>query len=326
MNHHSNAGVFKLAFSLIFVGGGFLIQGLKRLREARLVSDTASSPIASAPQGRVDLQGFAWKIKELANPFEDSRVLYFEFEIEECNSNSRNSNQWTSVYKEKSTQPFAIVDRTGFAVVYPLDAEFELRETIMAQKKISPTILNGIRNHLMQKGSLYEFGQSGFFSRSVRFKYKALFKGSPLNILGTFQTLANLHTPELDGGLSHFFSEIQGFKKNIIFDLKRFDKNHDETISQDEWFNAYIDVASKDYIQLSKAGGSSLQNSSMSQSEIYMHSAGLLSGTKPDPLIIADCHKEALTTRLSKWNWTRIFAGASLVALGATILFLKANI
>ena len=322
MSHSQSGGTLKIAGALIFFGGGALLHGLRRLRQVRRLTDAASSRIASAPQGTVEVQGYAWPVKPLENPFELSNVVFYDFKIEE-ERKSGNSSSWHVVFSDTSTQPFAIIDTTGFAIIYPQSADFELRTKVYPDKELAPGPKNAIQSHLLRKGSRFELGQRTFISHRLRYTFRALFKGSPMNVLGNFSTLATLRAPPLESGFAEFLQRCYSFRKNFVFDLKRFDKNHDGKISVDEWYDAHLLTAQMktETYQIQTAGSNSLSTiATTTTQDPFLNSSGIFSSSKEQPMSLADCHKGELIERLDKWNWPRILGGALMVAAGLTML------
>jgi hypothetical protein len=89
----------KSAGLLIFVGGSLLWKGYQRRRKTRAVSDMARSRIASAPQGLVEVEGFALPHESAAllTSMAGVKAVFQELLIEERVRRGKNNSHWEKV-------------------------------------------------------------------------------------------------------------------------------------------------------------------------------------------------------------------------------------
>jgi len=89
-------------------------------RRARAVADTATSRIASAHQGYVELMGKARPFGEapLLSPHSRTPCVWYRFLVEE-----RRDNKWHTRGERRSDDPFRLQDGTGTALIDPTRAE-----------------------------------------------------------------------------------------------------------------------------------------------------------------------------------------------------------
>lgn len=97
------------------------------LRRARLIEDTPTSKIRSAPQGYVELEGWALptELGPAKAPLSGGDCLWWEFEVARRETTYRNGHQrtrWRTIEKGSSHQNFVLEDDTGRCRVEPRGA------------------------------------------------------------------------------------------------------------------------------------------------------------------------------------------------------------
>ena len=105
-----------------------LRQYLICLKNARMIEDTPTSKIRSAPQGYVELEGNAQfsKIYEQRAPLTYNDCCWYSFMVEELITQrvgNRTESRWEELITGQSPHLFLLVDDTGECVVAPIGAQ-----------------------------------------------------------------------------------------------------------------------------------------------------------------------------------------------------------
>src|SRR5690606_11764211 len=119
-----------IAFCFI-AGGGMVYRAIRTKKITREIADTPRSKTASAPQGLVELEGFAWPAGEVARCVSGEEVVYYRLEIQRAESRGSGKNrrtEWVSVFTHAPCAPFYVVDATGLALVTPATCEVDTHE------------------------------------------------------------------------------------------------------------------------------------------------------------------------------------------------------
>ncbi len=198
--HFERRGGWLLAFSLISAIG--LIAWGATYRRARAIADIATSRIASAAQGYVEVVGRGSVARDelILCPVSGTPCLWYRYRIYEKSGGER---EWRLVDSGESHATFAIADSSGMCRVDPEHAEVvpaETRTTYPADTK-----------------QVEEF----------------LFGGSPIYVLGEFATRVDVPTAQNvreDVGVL-----LADWKKDPARLHARFDLDRDGKIDAREW-------------------------------------------------------------------------------------------
>ena len=124
--------LIQLTILAIFAGGGILYSGLKRRTRARAIEEMPRSKIATAPQGLVEVEGFAWpnenRVARSSSGFEN---VYYELQLQREESRGSGKNRrkvWVTIFTHRHAETFYICDATGIALVDPQDALIEVHQ------------------------------------------------------------------------------------------------------------------------------------------------------------------------------------------------------
>lgn len=122
-----------LAWLIVFLAlgtGAGLYWSVRGLRHARLIGDTPTARVRSAPQGYVELKGTAQAMEgpPIVSPLTARRCVYWFYKIERRVQSGRRS-YWKTVEKRRSDDLFHLVDDTGACVVDPVGAKVIAAET-----------------------------------------------------------------------------------------------------------------------------------------------------------------------------------------------------
>jgi hypothetical protein len=316
MASNDKGGALKGGIFLIVLGGGLVYSGLRRFRRTRKVEDTPTSPIQSAPQGYVEIQGNAWPLAESATKNVRGKSSVFRHLKVQMLVRSGKNNRWKSIYEERSEKPFLVFDASGAALVRPQDAELELTKQNRRWVDVSPEVQKELRERVHVNG----FPPSGgLFSNSFRILEGSIVVGSPVYLKGNFTTPSReiCVTPEL--GHEAFREKL---KRISIHKYSRFfDKNNDGEVCAQEaidGFHAASQVSER------QAVGGTQAVSSFSPSAVICQ--GEMATNPTHKLYLADCAQHHLLKRIGNWNILRIVGGAVLIGVGAMLIMVEFKI
>jgi len=107
--------------ALSLIAGVSLVAGVGALRRARAIGDTATSKVASAAQGYVELFGRAKQLEgsPVASPYTGLPCVWYRYHVERRAAN----NRWEHVDTRRSDCLFQLDDGTGICIVDPDGAE-----------------------------------------------------------------------------------------------------------------------------------------------------------------------------------------------------------
>jgi hypothetical protein len=217
---HADAAEFGLAMGALLVAAAAGLHGFLRFsRLLRLIADTPTARIRSAPQGFVELEGVTgW----LPGPEIHARLtgypcVWYRYTIEEQRTNGRNRRR-TVIERGQSDDLFELRDDTGRCVIDPDGA----------------VVLGPDRDTWTASNLGTDFGprvNSGWFS-SGRYRYteERLHAHQPLLVLGEF------HTRYHEGlEREERMKDLLGRWKNDPEIIRRFDSSGDGRLSLDDW-------------------------------------------------------------------------------------------
>jgi hypothetical protein len=196
----------------------------RNFRRARVIEDTPTARVRSAPQGYVELQGQARVLPDqpVIAPLTGSACVWYRFRIEQEKHNSRSGSHWSEVESGRSETPFLLVDTTGECLVDPRSAE------------VTPII-----RKVWYGSSKWPGGHDrrGFFGvlLGTRYRYtEERIDAGDVYVLGWFDTLRSTDQP-VNEELSRM---LKAWKQDQPELLRRFDSNGDGQIDAGEWQDA----------------------------------------------------------------------------------------
>jgi hypothetical protein len=197
--HANDKRIWLIAMSLVAVISFFIWSST--FKRARTIADIATSRIASAAQGYVELYGRASVDAEnlIASPLSGMQCIWFRYWVY---SKENSDREWREISSGVSDRTFEINDGTGKSVVDPDDAEI-----IAPDRRV--TYLNGYKHveELLYAGSIY--------------------------VLGEFSTIGGANSPlSVKEDVNFLLAE---WKKDPINLKKRFDLNGDGAVDLQEW-------------------------------------------------------------------------------------------
>ncbi|NIR58960.1 MAG: hypothetical protein GWO02_05285 [Gammaproteobacteria bacterium] len=272
--------------ALVTAGGFYFIW--RSLRRARIIEDTPTARVRSAPQGYVELRGRAVADGGfvVTAPLTGKECLWYRYKVER-RSGSGKRGRWRTVRSGTSDSPFCFEDDTGRCLVDPEGAEVTCR-TRQAWR--------GDREW-PAAGSV-ESRMGGFLALAGgRYRYiEERLAPGPLYALGHFQTLSSVDTP-VNEEVRALLRQWKGDQRALH---ERFDADRDGRIDAGEWRRARRAAARQVLAERAERAGDPVTH--------------LLSRPEESryPYLIADRPQEGLVRRYR------------LYALGALAVFLVA--
>jgi hypothetical protein len=166
----------------LFIGAIYSVYKIYQIHQRyRFIQDTATSRIASAAQGYVELKGLAELLPEsnITSPFSQRKCVWYQCKIDVKQTTGKRSH-WIEESNRISEEIFLIKDDTGACIVIPEDAL-----VIASHQRV--WYGNALQaSHLNAKSS-------GFSSLiglgNYRFTEKMIFVADPLYVIGDFESV-----------------------------------------------------------------------------------------------------------------------------------------
>lgn len=209
-----------------------LYRGLRALRRARLIEDTAGSSVRSAAQGYAELHGRAEMMPgdAVVSPLTGMRCAWYRYRVDRLGLGSLGLHArppWISVHAGRSDALFALRDATGLCVVDPDGA------TVMATER---DVWYG-NSAFPEVGP--KAGPSGWLGAAFnRFRYteERISHGSRLYAIGQYGTVRDANDrQEIARDVAYLLCQWKRDQPGL---LHRFDRNRDGRIGPAEWEQA----------------------------------------------------------------------------------------
>jgi hypothetical protein len=206
----------------------------RNLHRARLIEDTPTSRIRSAPQGYVELIGEAAMMRgePIIAPLSGSPCCWWRYVIEH-----KQEKGWRTSRAAKSDGLFLIRDDTGECIVDPDDAMITPSDKQVwygpnAMPSAGPDL--GIGS-LHTDVSLFglEISLNNTISNEYRYTEETIMPGDPLYAIGLFRSLGESDRQAIRD--ERIKERLRQWKADHATLLKRFDRNRDGQIDLDEW-------------------------------------------------------------------------------------------
>lgn len=200
----------------------------RNLHRARLIEDTPTSRVRSAPQGYVELDGTAELMAngEIHAPLTGTRCTWFAFQVEKktqyYDSKGRRHSSWRTIESGTSEGLFLLVDETGECVIDPEGAE------------VTPSVNEVWYGHSPHWSGGRPQGRGGMFSSGdYRYTEKRIQPADPLYAIGQFRTVGGAN--EAPDSREALRETLNRWKQNQAVLLKHFDQDGNGAIDLDEW-------------------------------------------------------------------------------------------
>lgn len=304
----------KYSTEIFLICGGITLfaWALKNFLRSRKVEDTSTIPIKSAPQGLVELEGYAYPVQETKKTLDGKSCVFLELELQK-----EIKNGWSTVWENKNNTIFGIVDPSGIACIDPKQATTEIKMKIFMWKQLDSKLQSEFTN-LIDK-NISGFPPTGFFSNTYRVTQKAIYVGNPIYVMGSFRTSSDQKAFDLGPNFYDFVRKVQNQMKALKFaetTLTSLTDKHKAVLLRDKLEKNRI-------IEVPGLTNQQEQVTYSKDSEFDVVVSGFVENSEIHKLFFADCHERELLKRIGKWNIPMMIIGLGLMVLGTFMLFNK---
>lgn len=292
----------KSGLYLIGFGGWLIFSGIRRFRRKRDIEDTPTSKIRSAPQGSIEVQGYAWPIENSGrNNLNGEKCVFRHLEVMK-KVGSGKKQRWIKVHEDRYDLPFLVFDQTGTLLVDQKRAEYELRQKVFRWNDLKSQTKQALSTEISVSG----FPPSGgLFGSPFKFQEKYILAGSPVYLRGSFSSPEHQLTVDPEEGFLEFQERVRTATAESGFS-KLLDQNRNGEICEEEARTGFSASAAFSLRRRGAAG--------------VMTCVGLMKSDTFRRLYISDCHQHHLIKRLGNWNLLMIVGGATMIGAGVFIL------
>lgn len=191
----------------------------------RFIQDTATSRIASAAQGYIEIKGLAELLpgSQIQSPFSKRKCIWYQCKVEVKRISGKRS-YWVEESNEISDEIFLLQDDSGECIVIPdqarvISAYERVWHGNSLQSSHTPSKTRGLMNF--------------FASGNYRFTERMIFVADPLYVLGEFESINK--TPDESTVNEQVKELIKQWKIQPMRYLKPFDLDNNGKIQQHEW-------------------------------------------------------------------------------------------
>ena len=306
--------------TMCFVMGAIsLWYSFKKLRIRRLVEDTPTSKTRSAAQGFSEFQGYAWTTGPTAKCSLSNDCVYYKISLQKHVKRGKNST-WETVFTRGLMTNFLILDSTGAVQVDVEGATLQIEKRITSWRDLSEFSKSHLLKETLTGLAVFGFppvtGLLGLFGPYFRIVEESILLGSPLLVLGEFQSHSSLaKSAPITPGLLAFYDKVQTDPRlKIGTAAAYFDLNRDGKVEADELRRGLF------YLARTLINNPSSSLSATDLKEIPLH--GVVKKSETNELVVMDCH-QSLYTETGNWRSYALFiAGAALILFG---IFLVLN-
>jgi E3 Ubiquitin ligase len=211
---------------LLLLGSVGMLAGLyiffRRWHELRLVQDTPTARIRSAPQGYVKLVGRARAPgKALRAPLSGRHCVWWHYKVEQRRNGSLDYLRWLQCDSGTSDAPFLLADEDAQCMIDPDGAEVEPseRKTWTGTSGLAPprSLLGGAPFSL---------------DENYRYTEALVLENAELSVLGELRADTGSITNTFDDEAAALLGRWKQDQRSL---LARFDADHDGRIDAAEW-------------------------------------------------------------------------------------------
>jgi hypothetical protein len=206
----------------------------RNLHRARLIEDTPTSRIRSAPQGYVELVGEAAMMsgEPVLAPLSSTPCCWWRYKIER-----KNDKGWRAVRSDKSDNLFLLRDSTGECIIDPDGAKVSPSEkNIWYGPNPTPTAGpdkgTGTRYAKVKRFGI-RISVNITFDGDYRYTEETIIPGDPLYAIGLFSSIGEIDRKALRDDMIK--GRLRQWKADHATLIERFDTNHDGQIDLQEW-------------------------------------------------------------------------------------------
>lgn len=201
-----------------------LIAAFVSVKRARLMTDTPTAKIRSAPQGYVELCGYGKMLDgpPIHAPLTHAPCVWWWYKIEErrtSHSNGKRTTRWVTIDQGRSDALFLLVDDTGECIVDPEAA------------KVIPEIRQRWHGSTRRPTTGPSNGVFGFLGK-YRYVEHRIAPLHPLYVLGQFRSQSVHHNFDEQSEVRELLTE---WKRDETALLREFDADGNGEIDLNEW-------------------------------------------------------------------------------------------
>lgn len=194
------------------------------VKRARLMTDTPTAKIRSAPQGYVELCGYGKMLDgpPIHAPLTHAPCVWWWYKIEErrtSHSNGKRTTRWVTIDQGRSDALFLLVDDTGECIVDPEAA------------KVIPEIRQRWHGSTRRPTTGPSNGVFGFLGK-YRYVEHRIAPLHPLYVLGQFRSQSVHHNFDEQSEVRELLTE---WKRDETALLREFDADGNGEIDLNEW-------------------------------------------------------------------------------------------
>jgi len=237
-------------------------------KHSRMIEDTPTSKVRSAPQGYVELEGTARMMDGpiIVSPLSRKTCVWYRYKIEEKvksnDSKGHSRSYWRVVKHETSEELFLLEDETGRCVVDPDDADvIATNKRTWYKRTVSPT---------------------------RRYTEELITDNEPLYAIGLFKTVANVERQKQREQVNHLLREWKNDPNKLLHD---YDTNRDGELSLQEWEHARL--AAEHQVKREVGHAEKLEQLNVLKTSPHKNQGFILS-TKPEHELISQYKFRAL--------------------------------
>jgi hypothetical protein len=318
VNSHGDSA-FKGIIACFVMGGYLALRGFHQMKRQRLVEDMPTSKNRSAPQGLVELQGYAWPVEKTVRCTKLNDCASYSILLQEYRRNGRKNSYWVTVFEAKVAADFLLLDPTGAIYVNTESAEKEVRIRETNWEGLSTELQQQLLNTTLVGANAAGFPPTPGILGSLfggRFRIVEYFVtlGSPVLALGEFKTYSAKPfkiTPST--GLSKFFEKVKSDPNlKIGTSTKYFDLDKNGKVEPDEVRRGMHYLAR------------SLMNTTAPETDAPdIPYYGTISNSENHPLYVADAHRN-MVAQDNPWSGLLTFlGGVALIVAGIYMLIFE---
>lgn len=266
----------------------------RSMRAASLMEGTATSRVATAAKGYVELSGTARAAggAPVRDPIQMQECLWFHV-VTEKRGSFKNNSRWRVEKRVASTEPLALQDETGLCLIVPGEARIAEEQEPEA---------------IVKEGS------------SRRHKIWRIRDGDPLYALGFLARRSPPLAGPAPGSVAAAHAEVEllrVWKRNQAALLARFDADSDGRIDAAEWERARLTAREAVARDAAEAAERSRKELAAAPDAHITHE--LRRPGDGRPLLVASEHEEKLTKRVKRRSriGLAMFIGGTLYILFA---------
>lgn len=299
--------------SLYLVGIGAFIThwSYKRLYTRRKIEDIPTSRTRSAAQGLSEFQGYAWPLFNTVKCAFNNECVHYSIVLEKYVKRGKRSS-WESVYTNVVASDFYLIDPTGAVQVSPEGAEFIIQTRTTNWNDLPKAAQDFmLSNHISYHSSGFppSEGFLKFFKSNFRVRENYILLGSPLLILGGYDSTAGGEKNLSNANLHTFFEKIKtDVRLKIGTTSPFFDLNKDGKVEADEMRRGLYYMA-RALIKPADPGAPPAI-----ATPVPLH--GLVKKTEDHGLVVIDSHEATYKKENNWFHYFSFLGGVALIVFG----------